>query len=328
LNTEKQYIGLLLLFILVLLMFSGKVYSDDVPRFTPYYEGFHRIFPVGPEVKVVVDSERDGKPLRMTEGPSWLCGILFFSDQPRGLHSLRPDGIWSQINHQGWTCGTAPLKNGNLAVCFVESTTVVEMNPEGIILRTLIDKVDGSKLFGNPNDIAADSKGGLYVTITPFFGKDAQKNTAVIYRKPSGETIMVSGKNEYDFPNGCCLSPDERIFYLNDGGTFIVWAFNVLADGRLGNKRVFAELKAPPDADENEKKATSSLADGMTCDRAGNVFVTSRFGLHIFSKDGIALGLVRFHAQPSNCTFGGEDMKTLFVTCLTKVYAIKTLTGE
>ncbi len=209
----------------------------------------------------------------------------------------------------------------------MESRTVVERNPEGTILRTLIDKVDGSKLFGNPNDIAADSKGGLYVTITPFFGKDAKKNTAVIYMKPSGETIMVSAKNEYDFPNGCCLDPGERIFYLNDGGSFTVWAYDVLADGRLGNKRAFAEMKAPPDADEKERNARSSSADGMTCDSTGNIYVTSRFGLHVFSKDGRGLGLVKFHPQPSNCTFGGEDMKTLFVTCLTKVYAIKTLTG-
>ncbi len=112
----KHYIGPLPLLILISLMFCGIAYSDDVPRFMQYQEGFHRIFPVGPEVKIVVDSERDGKPLRMTEGPTWLNDTLFFSDQPRGLHSLRPDGVWSNINHQGWTCGTAPLKNGNLAV--------------------------------------------------------------------------------------------------------------------------------------------------------------------------------------------------------------------
>lgn len=315
------------LLILLSLTFLCPTFGEDSPQFVSYQEGFHQIFPANPEVKVVVDSERDGKPLRMTEGPSWLGGTLFFSDQPRGLHALRPDGTWSQINFQGWTCGTAPLKNGNLAVCYVESTTVVEMSPEGTILRTLIGKMDGAKLFGNPNDITADSKGGLYVTITPFFGKDAPKNTAVIYRKPSGDTIMVSGKNEYDFPNGCCLSPDERVFYLNDGGTFTVWAFDVMADGSLGNRRAFAEMKAPPDADEADRNPKNSGADGMTCDSAGTVYVTSRFGLHVFSKDGTALGLVTFHAQPSNCTFGGVDMKTLFVTCRSKIYAIRTLTG-
>ncbi|MHB9030754.1 MAG: SMP-30/gluconolactonase/LRE family protein, partial [Candidatus Latescibacterota bacterium] len=327
LNMGKQYIRPLSPLILLSLLFSCMAYGDDAPRFLPYQADFRRIFPDRPEVKIVVDSERDGKPLRMTEGPSWLGGALYFSDQPGGLHSLRPDGKWSLINHEGWTCGTAPLKNGNLAVCYVESTTVVEMNPGGVIIRTLIDKVDGAKLFGNPNDIAADSRGGLYVTITPFFGKDAPRNTAVIYRKPSGETIMVARKNEYGFPNGCCLSPDERIFYLNDGGSFTVWAYDVMADGGLGNKRAFAELKAPPDADEKERNAKSSAADGMDCDRAGNIYVTSRFGLHVFSGDGAALGLVKFDAQPSNCTFGGEDMKTLFVTCRTKVYAIRTLTG-
>ena len=324
---ENYYIRPLPLLLLISLLFSGMAYCADAPRFMPYQEGFHRIFPDNPDVKVVVDSERDGKPLSMAEGPSWLGGVLFFSDQPGGLHALKPDGTWSLINHGGWTCGTAALKNGNLAVCYVESTTVVEMNPDGVILRTLIDRVNGEKLFGHPNDIVADSKGGLYVTITPFFWKDTEKNTAVIYRKPSGETIMVSEKNEYGFPNGCCLSPDGRIFYLNDGWTFTVWAFDVLADGRLGNKRSFAVTKAPPDADEKEKNAKSSSADGMDCDRAGNLYTTSRFGLHVFSKDGAALGLVRFPAQPSNCVFGGADLKTLFVTCGVRVYAIRTLIG-
>lgn len=321
----KQSIRFLLPLMLISLMLSDMAFCDDSPRFMPYQKGFHRIFPAAPDVKVVVDSERDGIPLRMAEGPSWQGGSLYFSDQPGGLHALRPDGKWSLINHGGWTCGTAPLKNGNLAVCYVESTTVVEMSPDGAILGTLIDRLDGSKLFGNPNDIVADSKGGLYVTITPFFGKDAPKNTAVIYRKPSGETIMVAGKNEYGFPNGCCLSPDQRIFYLNDGWSFTIWAYDVMPDGGLGNKRAFAEMKSPPDVDEAERNAKSSAADGMECDSAGNVYATSRFGLHVFSKDGADLGLVRFPAQPSNCTFGGADMKTLFVTCLIRVYAIRTL---
>lgn len=325
-TTEKRIIRPLSLLLLVLLMHSCVAYSDEAPRFVPYQKGFQKIFPAGPDVKIVVDSARDGQPLRMTEGPSWLGGVLYFSDQPGGLHSLRPDGVWSKINQEGWTCGTAPLKNGTLAVCYVESTTVVEMSPDGAILRTLIDKVDGARLFGNPNDIAADARGGLYVTITPFFAENAPRNSAVIYRKPSGETIMVSGKNEYGFPNGCCLSPNGKIFYLDDGASLTVWAYDVRADGGLGNKRVFVELKAPPYADEEGKKATISIADGMECDRAGNVYVTSRFGLHVFSKNGTPLGMVRFEAQPSNCTFGGKDGKTLYVTCGTRIYAIRTLT--
>ncbi len=311
----------------LLLLSASSAYSDDAVKFMPYRDGFRRIFPTEPEVNVVVDSERDGHPLRMTEGPSWSGGVLFFSDQPGGLHALRPDGSWSLINRQGWTCGTAPLGNGNLAVCYVESTTVVEMSPEGVILGTLVDRVNDAKLFGNPNDIAADSRGGLYVTLSPFFGKNAEKNTAVIYRKSSGETVMVSEKNEYSFPNGCCLSPDGRVFYLTDSGSFTVWAYDVRADGGLGNKRAFAELNAPPDAGGDERNAKSSSADGMACDRTGNLYVTSRFGLHVFSKSGASLGLVRFHDQPSNCTFGGADGKTLFVTCRTRVYAVETLTG-
>jgi gluconolactonase len=321
-NMGKRHIPLLILGAFV---FSTMASGDETTRFIPYQEGFQKIFPADPDVKVVVDSKRDGIPLKMTEGPSWLNGILYFSDQPAGVHSLKPDGTWSRINLDGWTCGTVPLKDGNLAVCYVDSVSVVEMNPDGKFIKTLVNSLNGSPLFGNPNDLVADSKGGLYVTLSPFFG-NAPKNTAVIYRKPSGETIMVCDKNEYSFPNGCCLSPDEKVFYLSDSGSFTVWAYDVMADGTLGNKRAFAELKAPPDATQGEKNAKSSSADGMTRDSAGNLYVTSRFGLHVFSKDGAALGLIKFFAQPSNCVFGGDDMKTLYVTCTTRVYAIRTLT--
>ncbi len=112
-------------------MFSCMAFGDDVPRFMPYQEGFHRIFPAGPGVKVAVDSERDEKPLRMTEGPTWLGGHPLFLGPAERAALAETGRHVSQINFQGWTCGTAPLKTGNLAVCYVESTTVVEMNPDG-----------------------------------------------------------------------------------------------------------------------------------------------------------------------------------------------------
>jgi len=309
------------LYLSLSLVLQSDALSDEIPRFISYSDSFYRIFPAKPDVSVVVDSERDGNNLSMTEGPSWLDDSLYFSDQPGGLHSLRPNGMWSLINHGGWTCGTAPLPNGNLAVCYVESTTVVEITPSGRIIGTMIDNLKGKPLFGNPNDIVVDSKGGFYVTITSFFGKDVEKNTGVIYRSPDSEVVMVIDKNEYGMPNGLCLSPDESVLYLSDSSSFTIWAYDVMSNGRLRNKRFFGMIKPPGDS-ENQKY-NGSAADGMTCDRNGNVFATSRFGLHTYSKDGKYLGLVQFHASPSNCVIGGKDMTTLFVTCRTRVYAIQ-----
>jgi len=312
----------LVICLLLTVIINSAALGDETAEFIANDEAFKLVFPKTPAVEIVVDSERDGMPLKMVEGPTWLNGTLFFSDQPRGFHSLKQDGSWSQINFDGWTCGSAALKNGNLAVCYVESTTVVEMKPDGSIINTLIDTADGETLLGNPNDMVIDSKGGIYVTLSPFFGKNVEKNTVVVYRKPNGETMKVLGVNELGFTNGCCLSPDESKFYLTDTKTTSVWVFDIMPDGGLSNKQVFATLESPPGAEPFEEGKWSA-ADGMVSDSAGNIFVTSRLGLHVFSKDGTDLGLVRFHDSPSNCVFGGTEMKTLYVTCKTKIYAIQ-----
>jgi gluconolactonase len=54
-------------------------------------------------------------------------------------------------------------------------------------------------------------------------------------------------------------------------------------------------------------------ADGMCEDCAGNVYVSTQAGVEIFDPTGKRLGAVA-NGEASNCTFGGTDRKTLFVT--------------
>ena len=61
--------------------------------------------------------------------------------------------------------------------------------------------------------------------------------------------------------------------------------------------------------------------DGGAVDSKGNVYVAANTGLQVFAEDGKYLGTIVFPEQPSNATFGGKDMKTLFVTARTSVYA-------
>jgi gluconolactonase len=318
----SRFYGMLTAALAVLVFAGGKVWSEGDVRFTAGNDEFYAIFSEKPDVRIVVD-DSDGKgKLRMTEGPTWLDGTLYFSDQPGGLHALHPDGSWRLINTDGWTCGTAPLGNGNLAVCYVVSPSIVEMTPGGAIVRTLVDGYDGSPLFGNPNDIVADGRGGLYFTVTSFFQKDAVKTTGVFYRSAAGVLKLVVDRNTYSMPNGCGLSPDGKRFYLSDSGSTTVWAYDVADDGGLTNGKPFATLEMT--ADDREKGITRSSADGMAVDRNGNVYVTCKSGVNVFNSSGDKLGIIGFPENPSNCVFGGEDLKTLYVTCRKRIYAIRT----
>ena len=76
--------------------------------------------------------------------------------------------------------------------------------------------------------------------------------------------------------------------------------------------------------EDRKQGDTWSSADGMAVDRNGNVYVTCKSGLNVFGPSGKLLGIVEFPDKPANCTFGGDNLSTLFVTCRKKIYAIQT----
>jgi gluconolactonase len=90
-------------------------------------------------------------------------------------------------------------------------------------------------------------------------------------------------------------------------------AYPVESPGKLGSGKVFCELA-------QAKEGGNAGGDGGTVDSKGNVHVTSNLGLQVFDPAGKPLGTIAFPEQPSNVTFGGKDLKTLYVTARTSVY--------
>ena len=60
----------------------------------------------------------------------------------------------------------------------------------------------------------------------------------------------------------------------------------------------------------------------MTIDPFGNLYVTTVAGIEVLNHEGELWGTLSIPNQPSNCTFGGEDQNTLYVTAVDAVYAI------
>ena len=57
-------------------------------------------------------------------------------------------------------------------------------------------------------------------------------------------------------------------------------------------------------------------------DTNGNLYITSRIGVQVWSPAGEYLGNIEFPQQPANVTFGGKDRKTLYATCRTGFYSV------
>ena len=178
---------------------------------------------------------------------------------------------------------------------------------------TLADQIDG-RPFGRPNGIVSDSRGGVYFSDLPLrpVPPDAMA-PALYYVPPAGKPIRVA--ENIGRPNGVTLSRDEKVLYVNDTGGTHAYAFDILADGRLTNQRVFVtyvgrDKTIPPDAQP------VSNADGLIIDDEGRLYALTEAGIEVVSSGGRHLGVIPVWCITRRCqdlTFGGPDKRTLYV---------------
>jgi sugar lactone lactonase YvrE len=98
--------------------------------------------------------------------------------------------------------------------------------------------------------------------------------------------------------NGPAFSVDGKTFYENDSALGRTYAYDVATGGQLSNKRVLHQFSA----DEG-------CPDGMTTDRAGNLWVAMWDGHKIqrLDAEGRKTGAIAVPVQrPTNCVFVGE----------------------
>lgn len=314
---------------------------------TKRQKGYNAIIPENAEVKLVVDGSATEPGLTFTEGPAWLDGKLYFSnmyfdkdwngDPSRSsLVEMNTDGKYRNISENKMqTNGIIPTEDGRLIVCDMFGHRIVEMDIRGRILRVLADSYDGKPLDG-PNDLVMDSKGGIYFT-DPQFTADKMKNQpgrTAYYLSPKGKLTRILEPDSFAMPNGIILSPDGKTLYINnthdDEKTWnvdsdkdnFVWAYDVNADGSITNGRKFAELYLT--AAVLDRKEKTSGADGMAMDELGNLYVATYKGVQIFDSTGDFVGIINLPDYPVNLTFGGPDLKTLYITSQDKIYSVDT----
>lgn len=264
--------------------------------------------PAGPVKKM------DGK-YAFTEGPAADGdGNVYFSDIPnKAIHKIDPAGKVTVFRDKSNSAnGLMVNAKGEVVACEMEGA-IVALTADGKDRRVVAGEFEG-KRFNAPNDLVLDKAGGVYFT-DPMFRAPTplpQGKTCVYYADAAGKVARLV--DDLPNPNGVLLSPDEKTLYVLPTGQKQMMAYPVEAPGKLGKGRVFCEL-------EQAKAGGNGGGDGGTVDSKGNVYVTSAIGLQVFDPAGKKLGTIRFPEQPSNATFGGKDLKTLYVTARTSVYS-------
>ena len=177
-------------------------------------------------------------------------------------------------------------REGRLTIAGWSQRTIWRIEHDGSF-TTLASRWQDKK-FNSPNDIVVRSDGSVYWTdsagglvIPGMVGEDLQRQLdiqAVFRLTPQGQVKLTVEDTVY--PNGLCFSPDEKILYVNDTRMAHIRAFDVAPDGSVGNGRLFHQLTG----------CAPGVADGMKCDREGNVYCTGPGGVHVIDPSGQLLG--------------------------------------
>jgi gluconolactonase len=187
-------------------------------------------------------------------------------------------------------------------------------------VTVLADKWKG-KRFNSPNDLTIDRKNRIYFTDPRYVGDEPREiDTESVYRiDPNGAVTQII--SDVQKPNGIILSPNMDVLYLADSpvepkGKRLLLAYPLKDDGTVdtGKKKILHDFGA------------DRGIDGMSIDVKGNIYATAgkgkTAGVTIFDPAGKKLGFIATPEDPSNCCFGGEDRRMLYITAGRSLYRI------
>ncbi|MDD4606522.1 MAG: SMP-30/gluconolactonase/LRE family protein [Dysgonamonadaceae bacterium] len=247
-----------------------------------------------------------------TEGPAVDAkGNVYFTDIPQHLIL-----IWTLENqldtfrvNSGRANGLYFDKDENLLACEGEKGQISLTSPDGDY-KTIATEYAG-KRFNQPNDLWSDGKGGVYFTDPKYGGDETelpQDGMHVYYITPDHSSV-IKVCDDLEKPNGVIGTPDGKILYVTDSQAGKTYKYAIQKDGSLTDKQLFVALGC----------------DGMTLDKAGNVYLTTngKQAIDIFLPSGELLESIGVPKQPSNLCFSGKDRNQLFITARTSIYRVE-----
>lgn len=153
------------------------------------------------------------------------------------------------------------------------------------------------------NDGKCDHAGRFWVGTR---ASDGSAGGGALFRFDTDRTVNRTDSG-FDVPNGLGWSPDARNFYLIDTVPRLLYRYDFdLVNGTISNRRVLRSF------DDGRGKP-----DGLAVDSQGRIWCAmwDGGGILILSPEGREIGWLATPCQrPTSCAFGGDDLRTLFVT--------------
>jgi gluconolactonase len=277
------------------------------------------------------------------EGPAWHPELGLLMSGNGHIYRRDRSGALSIYRENAGTNGLLFDQEGRLVMCEPTNRRVTRLEKDGK-LTILADRYNGRK-FNQPNDLTIDSRGRIYFS-DPQYGdrshmeqKDiAGRRLESVYRIESPGSVDRVTRHEVDRPNGLAMTPDDRHLFIADntnnvvGGPRKLWRFHMTLDGQI---------------DESSQKLiydwkNTRGPDGVKLDAAGRIFVAAGLnqpkppfetqtkptaGIYVFSPQGELLEFLPIlRDEVTNCCFGDDDLKTLYITAGGSLWSIRVNT--
>jgi gluconolactonase len=278
------------------------------------------------------------------EGPAWHPELGVLCSGNGHVNRVDLKGKASVHRKDAGTNGLLFDHKGRLVACESDARRITRTELDGKV-AVLTDKYDGMR-YNTPNDLTIDGKGRIYFS-DPRYGdrksmemKDEKKRLVEgVYRIDTDNKVTrVLGRDEVDRPNGVLVSADDKYLYVADnnndkvGGARQLWRFELKKDGSVDGK----SRKLMYDWGKGRGP------DGLKQDEKGNLYVAAglnkpnppaepakdvKGGIYVLNPEGKLLAFLPVPTdEVTNCAFGGEDRKTLYVTGGGTLYSVRTAT--
>ncbi len=167
------------------------------------------------------------------------------------------------------------------------------------------------------NDGRCDRRGRFWVGT---MGISERGETGSLYRIGADRQVTRQFSGVV-IPNSTAFSPDDRTMYFADTPHKKIWAFDFdIEAGTIGNRRLFVDMQDHP-----------GYPDGSCVDADGCLWNAEYGGGRVvrYTPDGRIERVVKVPAsQTTCCAFGGDDLRTLFITSATQRTSADQLKAE
>ncbi len=277
------------------------------------------------------------------EGPAWDPEWGILSTGQGGIHRRAFDGTQSLLRKDAGTNGLLFDPQGRLIACEPKQRRVTRMQRDGT-LEVLTDGYDG-KPYNQPNDLTLDSRGRIYFSDACYGGpNNIRQRTADdrsiegVYRiDAAGKVDRVLGVDDVERANGVLISADDRYLFVADncndrlGGARKLWRFSLRDDGSVDrdSRTLLYDWQEGrgPDGIKQDVEGNLYVAGGTTVAKPPyEPDNASPGGIYVIHPE--SGKLLDFLAIPTdevtNCAFGGDDGRDLYITGGGTLYRIRT----